>query len=59
MTLIGDENYRTPTNGNLGYPIVADPVGTDFNQELLSYKHLDSTVKLGRQRILLREVSVL
>lgn len=52
VTLIGDENYRTPTNGNLGYPIVADPVGTDFNQALLSYKHSDSTVKLGRQRIL-------
>ena len=25
VTLIGNENYRTPTNGNLGYPIVADP----------------------------------
>ena len=52
VTLIGDENYRTPSNGNLGYPIVADPVGTDFNQALLTYKNSDSSVNFGRQRIL-------
>ena len=38
VTVIGDENYRTPTNGNVSYPIVADPDGTDFNQAYLTYK---------------------
>ena len=52
VTLIGDENYRTPTNGNLGYPIVADPDGTDFNQALLAYKNADFDLTVGRQRII-------
>jgi dienelactone hydrolase len=41
VTVIGAENYRTPTNGNVGYPIVADPDGTDFNQAYLTYKSAD------------------
>ena len=52
VTVIGDENYRTPTNGNVGYPIVADPDGTDFNQAALSYSTADLSATLGRQRIL-------
>ena len=52
VTVIGDENYRTPTNGNVGYPIVADPDGTDFNQASLSYTTDDISATLGRQRIL-------
>jgi hypothetical protein len=52
VTVIGDENYRTPTNGNVGYPIVADPDGTDFNQAYLTYKSADYSASLGRQRIL-------
>ena len=52
VTIIGDENYRTPTNGNAGYPIVADPDGTDFNQATLSYKAEDIVATFGRQRIL-------
>ena len=52
VTIIGDENYRTPTNGNVGYPIVADPDGTDFNQASLSYTTDDISATLGRQRIL-------
>jgi hypothetical protein len=52
VTVIGDENYRTPTNGNVSYPIVADPDGTDFNQAYLTYKGADYSASLGRQRIL-------
>jgi len=52
VTVIGAENYRTPTNGNVGYPIVADPDGTDFNQAYLTYKSADYSASLGRQRIL-------
>lgn len=52
VTVIGDENYRTPTNGNIGYPIVADPDGTDFNQATLSYSDGSFSGTVGRQRIL-------
>ena len=52
VTVIGDEKYRTPTNGNVSYPIVADPDGTDFNQAYLTYKGADFSASLGRQRIL-------
>lgn len=52
VTIIGDENYRTPTNGNTQYPIVADPDGTDFNQASLTYGIGDFSATLGRQRIL-------
>lgn len=52
VTVIGDENYRTPSNGNTDYPIVADPDGTDFNQAALSYKGVKYTATAGRQRII-------
>ncbi|MEH6558845.1 MAG: hypothetical protein V7708_13670 [Oceanicoccus sp.] len=52
VTVIGDENYRTPTNGNTDYPIVADPDGTDFNQIALSYQGDDYMATAGRQRII-------
>ncbi|MCV6604035.1 MAG: hypothetical protein OIF34_01930, partial [Porticoccaceae bacterium] len=32
VSAIGAEQYRTPTNGNTQFPIVADPTGTDLNQ---------------------------
>ena len=40
VTVIGDENYRTPTNGNIGYPIVADPDGTDLTKRRLATKRM-------------------
>ena len=52
VTVVGDENYRTPTNGNTAYPIVADPVGNDLNQALLSYSGGKYSAALGRQRVL-------
>ncbi|MDG2018169.1 MAG: hypothetical protein P8J25_01855 [Porticoccaceae bacterium] len=52
VLIIGDENYRTPSNGNIDYPIVADPKGTDFNQAVLTYKTDNLVTKLGKQRIL-------
>ncbi|MFT4632448.1 MAG: hypothetical protein ACI8PP_001117 [Candidatus Pseudothioglobus sp.] len=52
VTVIGSENYRTPTNGNTQYPIVADPHGTDFNQASLTYKAGGFRTVMGRQRII-------
>lgn len=52
VTVIGNEQYRTPTNGNAQYPIVADPHGTDFNQASLTYKGKDFSAVMGRQRII-------
>lgn len=52
VTVIGNESYKTPTNGMAGYPIVADPKGTDVNQAFVGYSTSSYSGKLGRQRIL-------
>lgn len=52
VTVIGDERYRTPSNGQTDYPIVADPDGTDVNQAFVAYKNTDYSATAGRQRIL-------
>ena len=52
MTVIGNESYKTPTNGMAAYPIVADPKGTDLNQAFVGYSASSYSGKLGRQRIL-------
>ena len=52
VTVIGGENYKTPTNGKAVYPIVADPKGTDVNQAYVHYQSSDLSATLGRQRIL-------
>ena len=52
VTVIGNESYKTPTNGMAGYPIVADPKGTDVNQAFVGYSASSYSGKLGRQRIL-------
>lgn len=51
VTVIGDERYRTPTNGKTQYPIVADPKGTDLNQAYVKYTADGANVTVGRQRI--------
>lgn len=51
VTVIGSENYRTPTNGKTEYPVVADPDGTDFNQVFIKYSGNHFTSTFGRQRI--------
>ena len=52
VTVIGNESYKTPTNGMAAYPIVADPKGTDLNQAFVGYSASSYSGKLGRQRIL-------
>jgi len=49
-----DSDYNSTTNGNLTYPVVADPESYEFNRLQLSNTLIpDTTVTLGRQRITL------
>jgi len=46
-------NYPDGVNSGENGPAIVDPEGTGVNQAYLSYKAADTTVKYGRQRILL------
>lgn len=49
---IGNDNYNNTNNGNVQYPIIADPAGTEVNQAWLGYEAGYSTsLKYGRQAI--------
>ncbi len=51
---IGDEDYNSTVNGNAGFPVVADPNGTEMNQAFVQYNHCeDTSMRAGRQRIVL------
>lgn len=52
VTIIGPDEYRTPTNGETEYPVVADPDGTDVNQVFVRYTGESFKATAGRQRIL-------
>ena len=45
------DNYNSTQNGNVNYPLVVDPTGTDVNQGYLQYKNNNFTSVVGRQRI--------
>lgn len=49
---VGPDHYNSLSNGNTEYSVVADPVGADLNQALISYVTGPSKVTAGRQRIL-------
>ncbi len=51
---IGDlDNYGVPGVQGAGKTVIADPEATELNQAWLSYSNWDTTVKGGRQRIVL------
>lgn len=51
---IGSDHYNDTRNGEIAYPVVADPEGTDLNQAWLQYEGARGTVvRAGRQRIAL------
>ncbi|MEH6587000.1 MAG: alginate export family protein [Halioglobus sp.] len=52
VTSIGDDNYNSTSNGNVEYPVVADPEGTEVNQAWAKYAMGDASGAYGRQRIL-------
>lgn len=52
VSRLGDEHYNDTRNGEVTYPLVADPHGADLNQALLKYIGIGNTVlTVGRQRI--------
>lgn len=54
LTAIGQDDYNSTENsGKAGYPVVADPEGSELNQAWLRYAGpAKTTVKAGRQRII-------
>lgn len=52
VTAIGDDNFNSTSNGNVDYPVVADPEGTEVNQAWAKYTLGRSSAAYGRQRIL-------
>ena len=54
LEAIGDVRYDDTRNGQVQYPVVADPQGTDLNQVWLQYRFAKDTVlRAGRQRIVI------
>ncbi|GMG87709.1 alginate export family protein [Biformimicrobium ophioploci] len=51
VTAVGDDDYNSTVNGNVEYPVVADPEGTEVNQAYIQYRGDNSVVTAGRQRI--------
>lgn len=48
------DDFNSTTNGNAGYPVIADPEETELNRAQLAYTGLPgTTVTLGRQRVIL------
>ncbi len=48
-----EDRYNSSANGRTGYPLVADPDGTEWNQALIGWNHAEgSQATLGRQRLL-------
>ena len=48
------DDFNSTTNGNIAYPVVADPQATELNRLQLTNTSLpDTTITLGRQRIIL------
>lgn len=54
VSVVGEEEYNSASNGRTSYALVSDPKGTELNQASLSYAGLpDTAIKYGRQRITL------
>jgi hypothetical protein len=54
IQVLGGEHHDDTRNGLAGYPVVADPEGTDLNQAYIQYAApKGTTLRLGRQRIAL------
>lgn len=49
---LGSERYHSLANGRTGYPVVADPTGTDLNQVFVRLRNGPTTLVAGRQRII-------
>lgn len=52
VTYLGEERFNNTRNGQVQYPVIADPKGSDLNQFYVQYSNNGTTLKAGRQRIL-------
>lgn len=48
---LGDGYYNSTANGNVAFPVVADPPDNELNQAWLGWQGEDVSLRLGRQRI--------
>ena len=48
-----DSKYNDTTNGNIAFPVIADPNGTELNQLYGQYNGHGFQARVGRQRIIL------
>ncbi len=56
VTVIGEENFRSPTNPLAGHPVVADPEGSDFNQAYLQWEESEAVrLRAGRQELVMAD----
>lgn len=51
VSYLGDDRFNNTRNGEVNYPVVADPDGTDINQAYINLKTEPANFRLGRQRI--------
>jgi len=51
VSYVGSDDFNNTRNGNLSFPVVADPKGSQVNQLNISYSNADFEARLGRQRI--------
>jgi len=56
VSAVGVDDYDSTGNGRTGFPTIADPEGTEFNQAYLAYRRDIGEVRIGRQRILLGDM---
>jgi len=51
VSVIGSEDYNSTANGNVQFPVVADPEGFDLNRAYFTYEGDGMRADFGRQRI--------
>lgn len=53
LTSLDNTKYNSTANGRTTYAVIADPATSEMNQAYLSYSASNTTVKWGRQRLVL------
>lgn len=53
VTYLGDDDFNSTSNNETGYSVVADPDGSEVNQAWIAYSARDTTLRGGRQRLML------
>lgn len=52
VAVLGDDHFNSTTNGQVQFPVIADPQATEVNRAQLVYTGIpDTAIILGRQRI--------